>query len=78
MVPLSRQIGYMTDAYCADWVYGKDLLLTSSYAHVFSEKIESGQYTLGDVGTIARRIFSETPEELLFRRGGERLDNRNA
>ncbi|MHC4105423.1 MAG: hypothetical protein ACYSR9_10815 [Planctomycetota bacterium] len=65
MVPVNRQCGYFSDAYCIDWIYGKNDLLLTQYAHVFAEKIEIGQYTIEDVEFIAKQIFFETPVEIL-------------
>jgi len=64
-IPVNRQCGYFSDAYSIDWVYGKNELLLTQYARVFSEKIEIGQYTLDDVEYIAEQIFFETPIKLL-------------
>lgn len=65
MVPVNRQCGHFSDAYCIDWVYGKNKLLLAQYARVFTEKIEIGQYAIEDVEYIAKQIFFETPVELL-------------
>lgn len=65
MVPVNRQCGFFTDAYCVDWVHGKSRILLDQYARVFSEKIEAGQYSLGDVERISEEIFFKTPVELL-------------
>jgi hypothetical protein len=32
MVPMSRQCDYVTDAFCVDWIYGKNILILSAYA----------------------------------------------
>jgi hypothetical protein len=65
MVPMVKQCDYLTDAYCVDWVYGKDLLIRGAYADVFARKIESGQLGREDVEHIARWIFFEAPRRLL-------------
>jgi hypothetical protein len=65
MVPMAKQCDYMTDAYCVDWVYGKDLLLLGAYTELFARRIESGQFSRADVGEIARWIFLEAPRRLL-------------
>ena len=65
MIPVNRNCGFFTDAYCVDWVYGKTKLICDQYAEVFSEKIEDGRYSYGDVEKIARSIFHDTPVELL-------------
>jgi hypothetical protein len=65
MLPMNKQCDYLTDAYCVDWVYGKDLLLRGAYAEVFARKIETGQLGRGEVASIARWIFFEAPRALL-------------
>jgi hypothetical protein len=45
MVPMSRQCDYVTDAFCVDWIYGKNILILSAYAiargNLFSTPRES-------------------------------------
>ena len=65
MVPLNKQCGFLTDAYCVDWVYGKTLLLLQAYADVFAHKMVSRQYAFGDIEEIVRWIFLESPRRLL-------------
>jgi hypothetical protein len=69
MLPQSKQCDYMTDAYCLDWVYGKNRIILDQFARVFADKVECGQYTLPDVEKIARGIFFEAPVALLSFRG---------
>lgn len=65
MIPLNRQVGYLTDAYCIDWVYGKNRIVLSQFAIVFTEKIQTEQYTIKDVEYIAKNIFYDSPIEIL-------------
>ncbi len=65
MVPLNRQCGYVSDAYCVDWVYGKNRMILSQYARVFTDKIEAGQYGYEDVREIAKYIFYYASGDLL-------------
>jgi hypothetical protein len=65
MVPLNKQCGFFTDAYCVDWVYGKTKLLLEAYASVFSEMVRKNRYSLSDVEYISQKIFFDTPVSLL-------------
>ena len=64
MVPLNKQIGFFSDAYCVEGCYGKALMGRAQVAHVFAEKIEQGQYTMDEAMSIARSLVYETPQSL--------------
>jgi len=64
MVPLNKQIGFFSDAYCVEGCYGKALMVRAQVAHVFAEKIEQGQYTMDEAMSIARSLVYETPQSL--------------
>lgn len=65
MLPVNKQVGFFSDAYCIEWVYGKVLLVRKQMARVLAEKIEQGQYTRSDAVATARAILFETPQTLL-------------
>jgi hypothetical protein len=65
MLPLNKQVGFFSDAYCVEWVYGKVLLVRKQMARVLAEKIEQGQYSRGDAVAIATSILFESPQTLL-------------
>jgi hypothetical protein len=65
MLPVNKQVGFFSDAYCVEWVYGKALLVRKQLARVFADKIQADQYTLGDAVSIARSILYESPQTLL-------------
>jgi hypothetical protein len=65
MLPLDKQIGFFSDAYCVEWVYGKARMVQKQMARVLAEKIEQGQYTRDDALAIAGTVLYETPRELL-------------
>jgi hypothetical protein len=65
MVPLNKQIGFFSDAYCVEWVYGKARLVQRQMARVLAEKIDLGQYTRDDALAIAHAILYESPQTLL-------------
>lgn len=65
LVPLNKQVGFFSDAYCIEWTYGKMMIVRRCMAEVLAAKIESGQYTRDDALAIARQILYETPQTLL-------------
>jgi glucuronate isomerase len=65
MLPLNKQIGFFSDAYCVEWTYGKAILVRKQLARVLAERIEQGQYTWADALAIARAILFDSPQSLL-------------
>lgn len=65
MLPANKQIGFFSDAYCADWAYAKAVLVRKFMAQVLAEKIECGQYTQEDAISIARAILYDSTVETL-------------
>lgn len=65
MLPVNKQVGFFSDAYCVEWIYGKARLVQKQWARVLAEKIEQGQYSRDDALSIARSIFYESPQTLL-------------
>ena len=65
MLPLNKQIGFFTDAYCLEWTYGKAFMIRKVMARALADKVESGQYTHADALDIAKEILFETPQSLL-------------
>ncbi len=65
MVPVNKQVGFFSDAYCVEWVYGKARMVQKQLARVLSEKIQQGQYTRDDALRIAHGVLVESPQTLL-------------
>jgi glucuronate isomerase len=65
MLPLNRQIGFFSDAYCVEWTYAKAILVRKQLARVLADRIVLGQYTRDDALAIARAILFESPQALL-------------
>jgi glucuronate isomerase len=65
MLPVAKQMGFFSDAYCVEWVYGKSRMAEKQLARVLAEKILQGQYTRDDALAIARSILYESPQTLL-------------
>jgi glucuronate isomerase len=65
MLPTNKQAGFFSDAYCVEWTYAKALLVRRQLARALAERIEQGQYSLGEALTIAEAILYESPRQLL-------------
>ncbi len=65
MLPVNKQVGFFSDAYCVEWVYGKTRMAEKQLARVLAEKIHQGQYTRDDALGVARSILDESPQTLL-------------
>jgi len=65
MIPMNKQIGFFSDAYCVEWAYAKSVIVLQELAEVLAEKIQSGQYTEKTAIEIAAHILYETPRSLL-------------
>jgi len=65
MLPLNKQVGFFSDAYCVEWTYAKAVLVRKQLARVLAEKISQGQYNRELALSIVRAILYETPQPLL-------------
>ena len=65
MLPLNKQVGFFSDAYCLEWTYGKSKIVLSQLAAVLADKVAMGQYSHDEALRVARAILYETPRELL-------------
>jgi hypothetical protein len=65
MLPVSRQVGFFSDAYCVEWTYAKAMIVRKQMARVLAEKIDQGQYTRDEALSIARSVLFESPGDLL-------------
>jgi glucuronate isomerase len=65
MLPVNKQVGFFSDAYCVEWTYAKALLIRKQLARVFAEKVEQGQYSVDDALYVARSMLFDAPQTLL-------------
>lgn len=65
MLPANKQVGFLSDAYCVEWTYGKAVLVRKQLARVLAGKIDQGQYRRADALAVARAILFESPQSLL-------------
>jgi hypothetical protein len=68
MLPLNRQVGFFSDAYCIEWAWAKLVLVKRILAHVLAKKVALGQYDTDAALGVARAILYETPQTLLAMR----------
>jgi len=66
MVPPCRLMGFFSDAYCAEWSYGRLRLTQRVLANVLAEKIEQGFYTKRQALDVARKVLFEAPAQMFF------------
>ena len=65
MLPVNKQIGFFSDAYCVEWSYAKATMVRKILARVLADKVELGQYTQDQAIEVARAILFESPQTLL-------------
>ncbi|MBS3820516.1 MAG: hypothetical protein GVY16_09655 [Planctomycetes bacterium] len=66
MVPLSRLIGFFSDGWCVDYVYGRLTMVRRTLANVLAERIERGYADRQDALEVARTILFDTPHEIFL------------
>lgn len=62
MLPINRQVGFFSDAYCVEWTWAKAVLVKRVLASVLAEKIRLGQYDFEMALGVARGILYEAPQ----------------
>ena len=65
MLPVNKQVGFFSDAYCLEWTYGKSRIVLNQLAAVLADKVAMGQYTRPEALRVAKAILYDTPQELL-------------
>jgi len=65
MLPLNRQIGFFSDAYCIEWAYAKSCIVRRQLAAVLAAKVARGQHAFEDALAIAHQTLFVTPQQLL-------------
>lgn len=64
MLPYNKTCGFFSDAYVADWVYGKVVLAKKQIAYVLSEMIYEGYIDRDLAIEIANALLHENAEKL--------------
>jgi hypothetical protein len=65
MLPANKQVGFFSDAYCAEWSFAKAVIVRKVLAKVLAERIELGQFNHRQALEFAREILYLTPQALL-------------
>lgn len=65
MLPVNKQIGFFSDAYCVEWTYAKAILVRRQMAEVLGQRIRQRQFTRDEALSVARAILFESPQSLL-------------
>ncbi|MCX6359234.1 MAG: hypothetical protein NT029_05495 [Armatimonadetes bacterium] len=65
MLPINKQIGFFSDAYCIEWAYAKSRMVRRLMAGALARKVEQGIYTEADALRFAAAMLLETPRALL-------------
>ncbi len=65
MLPLNKQVGFFSDAYCVEWTYGKAILVRKQLARVLADRVGQGQFSVDEALLVARSILFESPQTLL-------------
>jgi glucuronate isomerase len=66
MVPVSSLCGFFSDGFCVDWVFARIRQTQQCLAHVLSEKIDRGEYTIDQALQVARDLLFESPRRLFL------------
>ena len=64
MLPVNKQIGFFSDAYCIEWTYAKAAMVRSQLAQVLEQKVRQGQYTTAEALAVAKAILFDSPQSL--------------
>jgi hypothetical protein len=65
MLPANKQVGFFSDAYCAEWAYAKVVIVRKILANVLTQRIELNQFDKHRAMAFAREILNQTPQTLL-------------
>lgn len=63
-VPLCKLTGFFSDAYCAEWVYGKHVLMKAGIVRALARAVRAGVFTSEDCPAVLRQILHDTPARL--------------
>jgi glucuronate isomerase len=62
--PMNKVTAFFSDAYMAEWSYGKRKLIQRELAGLLAERVSAGYITRNDASVIARRWMWENPVEM--------------
>ncbi len=62
-IPLNKWFGYFSDAYCADWAYGKSLLIKDCFARALAAMMDQNRLSFDDAAYIAGRLLYQNAKD---------------
>lgn len=62
-IPINKWFGYFSDAYCADWAYGKSLLIKDCYARALSELVDQKYFSFDDAVAVVNRLLYQNAKD---------------
>ena len=65
MLPATKQVGFFSDAYCAEWSYAKAVIVRKILARVLAERIDLGHLDQTMALEFAGTILYDSPRCLL-------------
>lgn len=74
MLPVNKQVGFFSDAYCVEWAYAKKMLVRKLMAEVLAGKIDLGQYSIDECLAIGSGVLYESSVELLGMKPGSNAE----
>jgi len=63
MLPLNRQIGFFSDAYCIEWAYAKSRIVSAALAEVLAAHVFRGRFSKDEALDVAKTLLYETPKQ---------------
>jgi glucuronate isomerase len=65
MLPVNKQVGFFSDAYCVEWLWAKSKLVRQLLSNALQNRIDRKQYTIEQAIEIAESLLQNTPGKLL-------------
>jgi glucuronate isomerase len=62
-IPINKWFGYFSDAYCADWAYGKSFMIRDCFARTLSAMVDSKFYSFNDAAFIAKQLLYQNAKD---------------
>jgi len=69
VTPMSKYTGFLSDAYYAEWTYGKMQVVKKATAQALAHLVEAGFYEEEDLPALLRQTLHDTPRDLYDLRG---------
>ncbi len=65
MLPVNKQVGFFSDAYCVEWAYAKACIVRKLLSQSLAQRVMWGQYDASEALRVAESILWSGPRELL-------------